>query len=136
FIAKAEGGATGETNRDTSNVVASRNFEIDPDDANDVVGALKAAEFAKFIIVEDFHYLAEEVQRSMAVDLKVFHENSRLVFIIVGVWLESVRLTVFNGDLSGRISTINLDAWKTEELLEVAKRGQPLLNIIISHEVC
>ena len=91
FIAKAEGAATGETNRDTSNVVASRNFEIDPDDANDVVGALKAAEFAKFIIVEDFHYLAEEVQRSMAVDLKVFHENSNLVFIIVGVWLEADR---------------------------------------------
>ena len=69
FIAKAGGAATGETNRETSNVVESRNFEIDPDDANDVVATLKAAGFAKFIIVEDFHYLAEETQRSMAVDL-------------------------------------------------------------------
>jgi hypothetical protein len=136
LIAKAGGAATGETNRDTSHVVESRNFEIDPEDANDVVGALKAAGFTKFIIVKDFHYLAEEVQRSMAVDLKVFHENSNLVFIIVGVWLEADRLTVFNGDLSGRISTINLDDWKQEELLEVAKIGQPLLNIIISDEVC
>jgi hypothetical protein len=86
-------------------VVESRNFEIDPEDANDVVGALKAARFKKFIIVEDFHYLAEEVQHPLAVDLKVFHENSNLVFIIVGVWLEADRLSVYNGDLSERIST-------------------------------
>jgi hypothetical protein len=128
LIAKAGVEATGEMSRDTSNVVESRNFEIDPEDAKDVVEALKAAGFTKFIIVEDFHYLAEEVQRSMAVDLKVFHENSKLVFIIVGVWLEADRLTVYNGDLSGRNSTINLDAWKPEELLEVAKIGQPPLT--------
>lgn len=41
-FAKAGGAATGETSRDVSQLVESRSFEIDPEDANDVVDALRA----------------------------------------------------------------------------------------------
>ncbi|WP_205956099.1 hypothetical protein [Pseudoxanthomonas winnipegensis] len=61
--------------------------------------------------------------------LKAFHEQSKLCFIIVGVWLEEGRLTVYNGDLTGRIFGINADKWRPEELREVIESGEALLNI-------
>jgi hypothetical protein len=127
--AKGEGGYEHENRHDDKRETID--FEIDPNDANDVARVLEAAAFKKFIVVEDFHYLDEEVQRSFAVDLKVFHEISPLVFIIVGVWLEANRLILYNGDLTGRIATINADDWKPPQLKQVVTNGEKLLTIEI-----
>ena len=108
---------------------------MDPTDPNEVSRLLTNAGFHKYIVVEDFHYLEEEVQRSLAVDLKVFHENSKLIFLIVGVWLEANRLTMYNGDLSGRLSTINADVWSDADLRRVITAGEPLLSIEFPEEV-
>ena len=59
----------------------------------------------------------------------MFHETSELIFIIVGVWQESNRLTLFNGDLSGRVSNINVDEWSSDDLKSLIESGFPLLNI-------
>lgn len=61
--------------------------------------------------------------------LKAFHEKSKLSFIVVGVWLEEGRLTVYNGDLTGRVVAINADEWTKDELVEVIRAGEALLNI-------
>jgi hypothetical protein len=63
------------------------------------------------------------------VALKAFHEQSKLCFIIVGVWLEEGRLTVYNGDLTGRIVSVNADRWARDELRQVIANGEELLNI-------
>ena len=135
FIAKGKGDAGYEHEKKTDNKHETKDFEIDPNNANDVARVLAAAGFKKFVVVEDFHYLDEEVQRSLAFDLKVFHEISSLVFIIVGVWLEANRLIVYNGDLTGRIATINADEWKAPQLKEVITTGEKLLNIEIPEGV-
>ena len=104
-------------------------IEIDPDDANDIIMAL--GEFNKYIVLEDFHYLPIESQKDFSVSLKAYHEQSKQCFIVVGVWLEEGRLSVYNGDLTGRVVGINADEWKRKELDEVIGKGEALLNIVI-----
>lgn len=45
------------------------------------------------------------------------------------MWLEEGRLTVYNGDLTGRIIGVNADLWTKEELCEVISSGEALMNI-------
>ncbi|MBL4766523.1 MAG: ATP-binding protein [Rhodobacteraceae bacterium] len=116
-----------ETEQSQGNSVTTKQLEIDPEDVNDIIAALH--DFKKFIVLEDFHYLPVDVQKDFAVALKAFHEQSSLCFIIVGVWLEESRLTVYNGDLTGRVVGINADEWTDFELREVIEAGEALLNI-------
>lgn len=102
-------------------------LELDSEDVNDIITALSS--FKLFIVLEDFHYLPIETQKDFAVALKAFHEQSPLCFIIVGVWLEESRMTVYNGDLTGRVVGINADKWSKTELEQVIAAGETLLNI-------
>lgn len=104
-------------------------IELEPEDVNDIIAALKSIGFSRYIVLEDFHYLPIETQKDFSVALKAFHEASDFCFIIVGVWLEENRLTVYNGDLSGRVTAINADAWSQAELREVLEAGEQLLNV-------
>ena len=119
--------AGGEKVDSKSNAVTTAPLELDPEDVNDIIAALAA--FKQYIVLEDFHYLPIDTQKDFAVALKAFHEQSAICFIVVGVWLEEGRLTVYNGDLTGRIIGINADRWEPEELREVISTGEALLNI-------
>jgi len=112
----------------------SNSLELDIDDVNDVVGALKQINLSKYIVLEDFHYLPYETQRDFCIALKAFHEQSTLIFIIVGVWLDENRLIYYNGDLTGRVVSINADKWCSDELEEVISIGAAHLNISFSTE--
>jgi len=133
---RAEAGveAGGEVSREHSVQVESHPLELDPADPNDVITALAAVDFAKFIVLEDFHYLPDETQAEFAVALKTFHEASGLVFMIIGVWLDENRLIQHNGDLAGRVMTINADQWTASELRQVVHEGERLLNIQFSKQ--
>lgn len=104
-------------------------LELDPEDVNDIILALKSIEFSKYIIIEDFHYLQTEIQKQFSFQLKAFHEGSKFCFIIIGVWVEENRLIMYNGDLVGRIVSINADLWSKEELYGIVDKGEELLNI-------
>lgn len=119
--------ASGEKEQTTADAVTKHPLELDPEDVNDIISALNG--FTRFIVLEDFHYLPIETQKDFAVALKAFHEQSSLCFLVVGVWLEESRLTVYNGDLTGRVIGINADKWSKSELGEVIKAGENLLNI-------
>ena len=122
--------ASGEKEQTTSDAVTKHPLELDPEDVNDIISALN--DFKKYIVLEDFHYLPIETQKDFAVALKAFHEQSTLCFMIVGVWLDESRLTVYNGDLTGRLIGINADKWSQAELREVIEVGENLLNIRFS----
>jgi hypothetical protein len=109
--------------------VTRRPLEFDIEDANDVIAALREVGFQKIIILEDFHYLPVETQKSFSIALKAYHEASDLCFMIVGVWLEGNRLLVYNGDLAGRMTAINADQWTEDSLTEVIEAGEEFLNI-------
>ena len=120
------GGGGGESKTTTTE---TRQLELDPADVNDVIAALDAAGSPKFIVLEDFHYLSDETQRDFSVALKAFHENSAYTFVVVGVWLDSNRLVQHNGDLTGRVISINADRWTPAELRQAIQDGARLLNI-------
>ncbi|UYM16214.1 hypothetical protein [Endozoicomonas euniceicola] len=112
--------------------VTTAPLELDPLDVNDIISALNNINFSKSIVLEDFHYLPIETQKDFSVALKAFHENSKYCFIIIGVWLEENRLSVYNGDLTGRLLAINADKWTKSELRKVIESGESLLNISFS----
>lgn len=132
FGSEVEAGAEEETSKQESMTKAP--LELDPLDVNDIIKALDHIDFKKFIVLEDFHYLPIDTQKDFSVALKAFHENSELSFIIIGVWLEENRLSVYNGDLTGRLLPINADKWEREELEQVISDGEALLNISFTEE--
>lgn len=132
FGSSAEGGAEAEREKKEETIKAP--LELDPEDVNDIINALNSIKFKRYIILEDFHYLSTETQKDFAVALKAYHEESKYCFIIIGVWLEENRLTVYNGDLSGRIVSIDADKWEESELRQVISFGEDLLNIKFTDE--
>lgn len=121
--------AGGEVEDTTSQETTTAPLEIDVDDVNDVIAALKSINFNRIIVLEDFHYMPFETQRDFSIALKAFHETSDIIFVIVGVWLEDNRLIVYNGDLTGRIISVNADKWEEAELETAVDKGCALLNI-------
>ncbi len=95
---------------------------------------MRLLNFDKIIVLEDFHYLKSEVQRDFAIELKAFHENSKYCFVIVGVWLDENKLVIYNGDLSGRVVSVNADLWSKSDLNKVIEMGAQLLNVTFSQE--
>jgi len=126
-----EMGAAGGTDagHHTENKVEGRSLELDPADVNDIITGLTEAETPKYIVLEDFHYLPEETQKDFAVALKAFHESSAFSFIVVGVWIDENRMTQHNGDLGGRVISVNVDKWDEDDLRRVVSAGADLLRV-------
>jgi len=133
-VTKASGGAEAGGDSKKTSELAEQSFEINVSDPNDICRVLKVANFNKYIVLEDFHYLPDSVQESLAYDLKAYHDNSPYIFIIIGVWLESNKLVLYNGDLSYRLNTISADTWTDDNLLRVLHAGEALLNISFTEE--
>ncbi|MEH2401844.1 hypothetical protein [Nostoc sp.] len=128
-LAGSKGTIAADTEQQKTTETLLENFDVDPDDVNDIITCLNAIKFQKYIVLEDFHYLDIDIQREFAVVLKAFHEASRFCFIIIGVWLEENRLIVHNGDLTGRVIAVDADKWTYKELMQVIDEGAKLLNI-------
>ncbi len=132
FGGGAEGGA--ETEREEASTATKAPLELDPEDVNDIIVALHSVGFSRYIVLEDFHYLPLDTQKDFSVALKAFHEESKYCFIIVGVWLEENRLSVYNGDLTGRLTPIDADKWEESELRKAIKAGEAHLNVKFSDD--
>jgi len=100
----------------------------------DISEILNQIEFNRRIIIENFHYLDENVQKQLSFDLRVF-EDSNILFIILGIWREKNRLAQFNGDLQDRVIEIPVEPWDSNDFKIVAQFGENLLNISISNIV-
>lgn len=121
-----------DVTREKARQINQRNLELDPTDVNDIIRALDEMDFDRYIVIEDFHYLPEDTQINFSVALKAFHESSKICFIVVGVWLEEDRLTTHNGDLTGRVISVNADLWTPEDLDILFTNSEALLNISLS----
>ncbi|MBP1617693.1 MAG: hypothetical protein H6Q14_1520 [Bacteroidetes bacterium] len=95
--------------------------------AQDLSELLKSVGFRKRIILENFHYLSEEIQKQLAIDLRIF-EDYNILFIVLGIWREKNRLAQFNGDLLDRVIEVPVEPWERGDLKKIVAEGLPLLN--------
>jgi len=99
--------------------------------AQDVAEVLHQYGIKKYLVLENFHYLALEVQEALAFDLRVFQDHG-IIFIILGIWREANRLAQFNGDLLDRITEIPVEPWDKTDFKRVIMKGANLLNVDFS----
>lgn len=97
--------------------------------AQDVVEILTSFNFgSRRVVLENFHYLCEETQKQLAIDLRIF-EDSNVLFIILGIWREKNRLPQYNGDLVDRLIEIPVEPWSKKDLSRIVTIGESLLNV-------
>lgn len=82
----------------------------------------------KILVLDDFHYAPSEIQYDIACQLKeVIRSGFRAVVISLPYRSDdAIRL---NPDLTGRISIIEIEPWKKEELIQIADKGFSELKI-------
>jgi hypothetical protein len=131
FFGEGSAEASGKLTGTSSNKEQLDYIEYNLEISQDVSELLRKIEFNKFVIIENFHYLNEEVQKLFAFDLRLFQENN-VRFIILGIWREKNRLLQFNRDLIDRIIEIPVEPWLPEDFEAVIQMGSQLLNISVS----
>lgn len=99
--------------------------------AQDVSELLRANNFDKFIVLENFHYLSHEVQQALAYDLRIF-QDQHYIFVVLGIWREANRLVQFNGDLLDRVTEVAVEPWEISDFEKVIEIGEKLLNVDFS----
>jgi DNA helicase TIP49, TBP-interacting protein len=87
-------------------------------------------ENGKVLVLDDFHYAPEDIQLHIAQQLKdaIRKEFKAIVVSLPHRADDAIRK---NADLTGRLSLINIEPWKKEELEEIAKKGFEKLDIKI-----
>lgn len=126
--------AGGEVSSNNSKLDKFESIQYNLDIANDVCEVLESIHFSKYIVLENFHYLDDEVQNKLAFDLRTFHDRG-FYFIIVGIWKDKNRLVQYNGELADRIVEIPVEPWTRNDFHEVARKGCMSLNILISQDI-
>ncbi|MEW9584301.1 hypothetical protein [Paraburkholderia sp. DGU8] len=95
-----------------------------------VANLLERVNCKKWVILENFHYLNDDIQRAFAFDLRAFQELG-VRFVILGVWREKNRMAQFNGDLLDRVVEVPVEPWVEADFRRVAEKGARELNIEI-----
>lgn len=131
LIAKASASLAIQDEKNTSNIENYDEIEFNLELPDDIAHLIHHVGSKKIIILENFHYLPEEIQRAFSFDLRTFNDL-KVRFIILGVWKEANRLTQFNGELQDRISEIPVEPWLEDDFRSIARKGGNLLNIEIT----
>jgi len=88
----------------------------------------------KVLVIDDFHYASPEMQMKMAQQLKDAIRRE-LKVVVVSLPHRADDAIRQNADLSGRLSLINIETWKEEDLKKIALKGFDKLNIKIENSI-
>lgn len=97
-----------------------------------LIPILKALPY--ILVIEDFHYLKDNVKTSIFQQWKTFVDNEVSV-IVIGTSHHAVDIAFSNKDLVGRIIHIELNTWSTKDLRKIVKQGFDHLNIVIKTHI-
>lgn len=86
---------------------------------------------SKVLVLDDFHYIAADMQMYIARNLKTELFNG-LKAVIVSLPHRSDEAIICNPDLIGRTTSIEILPWSAEELRAIAVKGFALLGMSIS----
>ena len=87
-------------------------------------------EYKKILGLDDFHYAPSETQYDIACQLKEVI-RSGFKAVVISLPYRSDDAIRLNPDLTGRISIIEIEPWKKEELVRIANKGFFELNMTI-----
>ena len=88
----------------------------------------------KILVIDDFHYVSTEMQMKMAQQLKDAIRRE-LKVVVVSLPHRADDAIRQNADLSGRLSLINIETWKEEDLKKIAIMGFDKLGIKITDNI-
>lgn len=88
----------------------------------------------KILVIDDFHYASTEMQMKMAQPLKDAIRRE-LKVVVVSLPHRADDAIRQNADLSGRLSLINIETWKEEDLKKIAIMGFDKLGIKITDNI-
>ena len=134
FMVECEGSGGVKGGKSKEQVQNYKTVEYNLALAQDISELLRALNFKKRIVLENFHYLQDDVQRRLAVDLRIF-EDYNILFIILGIWRERNRLSQYNGDLVDRVIEVPVEPWEPQDLKRIVEIGLPLLNVSFENVV-
>jgi len=82
----------------------------------------------KFVLyIDDAHYIDEQNHANISESIKDAYERG-MTICVAYIPYRSDDLTRANPDLSGRIESISIDYWDTDDLTKIAETGFELLN--------
>lgn len=128
---EAEAGVSGKGEGEKSRTRHYKTVEYNLSLAQDITEILQEINFDKFIVLDNFHYLSDDVQKQFAIDLRNFQDKD-IRFIILGIWRERNRLLQFNGDLQDRVIEVAVEPWEKNDLRKVIDKGSTILNVDLS----
>ena len=87
----------------------------------------------KVIVIDDFHYIEQSIQKYIARTIKaeLFNGLKAIILTLPHRSDDAIRL---NPDLIGRTAFIDISAWTISELKEIAQKGFALLKISAKDE--
>jgi hypothetical protein len=127
LLAKGEVGSSGSWG--TSDTVAA---EAATDYINLLVKELGGTNY--IIFIDDFHYIARDVQQEIAKQIKEGIEGG-VQFVCAAVPYRSDDVLLANSDLRGRAYKVDFEYWNVAELAKIAYAGFEALNINVSSAI-
>ena len=85
------------------------------------------------VIIDDFHYIPPEVQTQIIRSLKnPIFEGLRVV--LLSVPHRAYDAVKVESEMTGRVQQLKIPLWRKGELIEIAEKGFPLLNVTSTRE--
>ena len=135
FLGQSDLSGEGVVGDESGTKVSAHTIEFNMELVQDICEILRKCKFNKWVIIENFHYLHDDVQALFAVDLRILQDMG-YKFIILGIWRERNRLLQFNRDLTDRVIEIPVEPWVKTDFDAVISKGMKELGITISQEIC
>ena len=134
FFGEGEANASGGLKAGDKNQKTFKTIPFNLAVAQDIAELLRSVNFKKKIVLENFHYLAEEKQRQLSFDLRSFQEMG-VIFVVLGVWRQKDKLRIYCPELTDRVVDIAVEPWTEDEFRRVATEGAKCLNVDFAPDV-
>ncbi|MET3515875.1 hypothetical protein ABIC63_003661 [Pseudacidovorax sp. 1753] len=131
FFGEGSGETTGSLKAASGNELKYEEIVVNLELPQTVADLLKRVNCDKWVILENFHYLTDEVQQQFAFDLRAYQELG-VKFVILGVWREKNRMAQFNGDLLDRTIEVPVEPWNEADFRRVVAKGGADLRVALT----
>ena len=91
-------------------------------------------EHKKILVLDDFHYAPPEIQYDIACQLKEVI-RSGFKAVVISLPYRSDDAIRLNPDLTGRVSIIEIEPWRREELVRIANKGFSELDMDVEERL-